>query len=91
MRIRVIHRDGDQEVLTVVGPLIVTETNRENGMSHFQDATGTDFYFNDSDGTYDGFARACSEVAGFQDAMDRIESVQSAREFVEPILPTVRE
>ena len=91
MRIRVVHRDGDQEVLTVLGPLTVTESNRENGMSHFQDAMRNDYYFNDSNGTYDGFGRACCQPTEFPEAVDLIERIHSDREFVEPILPTVQE
>lgn len=89
MRIRVVSRYGEQEILTLVGPLEVTETNRENGMSHFLDACGIDYFFNDSDGTYDGWGRAApAEGISEQQADDVIDLIQAARELVAPILPS---
>ena len=83
MKIRVIHQDGQQEVLTIVGPLSVIETNLENGMSHFRDAIGRDYWFNDSDGTYDGWGQGGSFTEKEMDAT--VEQVQGGREMVEPI------
>ncbi len=84
MRIRVVHQDGQQEVLTIVGPLSIVESNLENGMSHFQDATGRDYWFNVSDGTYDGWGQGGSLTEGEMDVV--VEQVQGGREMVEPIV-----
>ena len=83
MRIRVVHQNGQQEVLTVVGPVSTVESNLENGMSHFQDATGRDYWFNVSDGTYDGWGQGGISTDAEMDAT--IEQVQGGREMVEPI------
>ena len=70
MKIRVVHRKGQQEILTIVGPVQVVETNREDGMSHLHSADGTDFFFNDDDGTYDGWGRSVPGITS--EGMDRI-------------------
>ena len=83
MRIRVVHQNGQQELLTVVGPMSIVESKLENGMSHFQDATGRDYWFNDSDGTFDGWGQGGSFTEKEMDAT--VEQVQGGREMVEPI------
>jgi hypothetical protein len=54
MKIRVVHIDGQQEVITLVPPVTSVEAVIPDGMSHLVDATAMEYYFN-ADGAYDGW------------------------------------
>ena len=56
MKIRVQRREGNIEIISVVGPLVVTEGGI---LSYFNSAEGMDHYFT-PDGYYDGWGMACN-------------------------------
>lgn len=80
MKIQVTHKDGRQEVLSVVGPLNLIEGDP---LSRIVDATGLEHWFNE-DGTYNGWGRAFPDGISEQRAVSAIEAVESTREFIEP-------
>ena len=76
MKIRVIRAsDHAKEVISVIGPLAVTEGNY---LSNLHSAEGMDHYFT-PDGYYDGWglATACS----FPEASEKIEQIEKDREI----------
>ena len=55
MKIKVVGRHGEPGVVELIGPVDVHEGCT---MGHLHDkTTGTDYYFNNGDGTFDGTGR----------------------------------
>lgn len=75
MKIRVQHKDGRLEILTLKGPLEVLEGKFQNRIT---DQSGVDRYFT-HDGFYDGWGGAvcCDE----QTAHDMIASMEQKRQI----------
>jgi hypothetical protein len=84
---RVVHKDGREEVLSVVGPLEVRESGEGNGLSRFIDATGMEHWFHDEDGAYNGWGRAFPSGISTDEAINAIEAGESDREIGPKIEP----
>lgn len=79
MKIRVEHKDGKRETLTLVPP--IAKVTLGNQLNWLQDATGMDHYF-DLDGYYDGWGMGVSSMPEHQ-VGEVIEGVEMSRE-IEP-------
>jgi hypothetical protein len=64
MRLMVIRRDGSTEILDLALPIAFSCPDID-GLKQWSmhDGTGTDYFFNRDDGTYDGWGRAVSSQA----------------------------
>lgn len=80
MKIRVQHKDGTMETLSLVPSIAVFD--KGGNLSHLACGDGTDHYF-DLDGYYDGWGRG---VCGLdeQAAKEVIASVEQSREQESP-------
>lgn len=81
MKIRVCHRDGRIETLTMTGPLKLTEGKHLN---YITDATGMDHYFYPEDGCYDGWGRGFAGGVDEETAHKVLEDTERARDIDAP-------
>lgn len=80
MKLLVTNSEGRRELLTLVGPCVITESCANGGLSRLTDATGTDYFFEEESGAYDGWARVIPKMPHDQ-ALEVAKSVEAAREF----------
>jgi hypothetical protein len=76
MKIRVQHRNGVMETISIVDPCQIHEGD---SLSHLTSAEGMDHYFT-SDGYYDGWGMGTS-VETMEEAAQAIEQIEGDREI----------
>ena len=75
MKIKVKHKEGTWETITVEGDMEVTQ---QNGWDCIVTASGTEYFFT-KDGCYEGWA---GTTPSFQRAQDTTEEVEAGRNGV---------
>lgn len=82
MKLRVMHENGNVEVLTLTLPVLAIEGIHLNRLS---EAVGGRDHFFTKDGFYDGWGQACGESLAVAHATNVIEKIESTREIEKPL------
>ena len=78
MKLLVTRRDGSAQELDIKLPISFTEVDNDQcTMWQMHDAAGTDYFFNKSDGTYDGWGRAVMSNEEAEQLLDHANSTRN--------------
>ena len=80
MKLQVVRvEDGKIETITVVPPATILVGT---SLWHIASADGTDHYFNQDTGTYDGWGRAVNAEGTPENILDIVKDIDSQREIL---------